>query len=431
LGAGDTLLPRSGRARYCRSAAREAVASLEHAIAALGHTPESRVKADLAIDLRFEIHGALIQVGEMERALRELETAAALARSIGDRIRGARASTLMAFPLVHLGLTERAVEAGRQGLGTASELGDLPLEIAARYRLGAALYFHGSLAESIGVLRPAIATLEAQEMNLERFDLHILASVATRIFLAWSLAERGDFREATRAAEDAIKVASGTAHAYSVSAGWMHLGWVQLIQSRFDDSVASLEQGFEIARAGGFRFLIALHSPQLGAAYKFTDRTAEAFAVLDTGLQESRALRLHLSEAWNRLRRAEVLLACGRFEEAAEEGHNAMESSRGFRLSGLAAETLLLLGNLRAAADPPAVLDAERSYSEALALGAEIGLRPLVAHCHFGLGKLYGRTNKLDRAREHLATATTMYREMDMPFWLGRAEAEGGGQRSP
>jgi class 3 adenylate cyclase/tetratricopeptide (TPR) repeat protein len=414
----------AGERATARSAAREAVASLEQAIAALEHTPDGRVKADLAIDLRFEIHGALIQVGEMARALRELETAAALARSIGDRLRGARASTLMAFPLVHLGLTERAVEAGRQGLGTATELGDLPLEIAARYRLGAALYFHGSLAESIGVLRPAIDTLEAQAMNLERFDLHILASVATRIFLAWALAERGEFKEATRAAEDAIRVASGTAHAYSVSAGWMHLGWVQLIESRFDASVSSLEQGFEIARAEGFRFLIALHSPQLGAAYKFTDRTADAFAVLDTGLQESRALNLRLSEAWNHLRRAEVLLACGRFAEATEGGHRALESSRGFRLRGLTAETLLLLGNLSAASDPPAVLDAERSYSEALALGSELGLRPLVAHCHLGLGKLYRRADKPDQAREQLATATAMYRVMDMPFWLGRAEAE-------
>jgi tetratricopeptide (TPR) repeat protein len=325
---------------------------------------------------------------------------------------------------MHIGLTERAVEAGRHGLVIASEIGDVPLEIVARYRLGAALYFHGSLIESVDVLRPAIDTLEAQGMNLERFDLHILASVATRIFLAWALAERGEFREATRAAEDAIRFASGTAHAYSVSAGWLHLGWIQLIQSRFDDSVASLEKGFEIARTAGFRFLIALHSPQLGTAYKFTDRSDDAFAVLDHGLQESRALGLGLSEAWNRLRRAEVLLVCGRLDEAAEEGHHALEHARGFRLRGLTAEALLLLGNLHAAADRPAIGDAETSYSDALALGGELGLRPLIAHCHLGLGKLSRRRQRIEQAREHLTTAAAMYRSMDMPYWLRRAEAE-------
>jgi hypothetical protein len=51
-------------------------------------------------------------------------------------------------------------------------------------------------------------------------------------------------------------------------------------------------------------------------------------------------------------------------------------------------------------------------------------MRPLVAHCHLGLGKLYRRTSQRQQAQEHLTTATTMYREMDMQFWLAQAEAE-------
>jgi uncharacterized protein HemY len=51
-------------------------------------------------------------------------------------------------------------------------------------------------------------------------------------------------------------------------------------------------------------------------------------------------------------------------------------------------------------------------------------MRPLAAHCHLGLGKLYRRTGKWDEAQEHFTTATTMYREMDMRFWLEQAEAD-------
>jgi hypothetical protein len=61
---------------------------------------------------------------------------------------------------------------------------------------------------------------------------------------------------------------------------------------------------------------------------------------------------------------------------------------------------------------------------EALALADELGMRPLVAHCHLGLGKLYHRTDKREQAGEHLATATTMYREMGMTYWLEKVEAE-------
>ena len=64
------------------------------------------------------------------------------------------------------------------------------------------------------------------------------------------------------------------------------------------------------------------------------------------------------------------------------------------------------------------------AYRHAIAPATEAGMRPLVAHCHFGLGKLYRQTNKPDQAREHFTTATTMYREMGMQFWLEQAEGE-------
>jgi hypothetical protein len=51
-------------------------------------------------------------------------------------------------------------------------------------------------------------------------------------------------------------------------------------------------------------------------------------------------------------------------------------------------------------------------------------MRPLTAHTHFGLAKLYRQTSKRDQAREHLTTASTMYREMGMQFWLEQAELE-------
>jgi hypothetical protein len=55
-------------------------------------------------------------------------------------------------------------------------------------------------------------------------------------------------------------------------------------------------------------------------------------------------------------------------------------------------------------------------------------MRPLVAHCHLGLAKLYTQTSTREKAQEHFTTATTMYREMDMQFWLEQAEV---GMREP
>ena len=68
--------------------------------------------------------------------------------------------------------------------------------------------------------------------------------------------------------------------------------------------------------------------------------------------------------------------------------------------------------------------DALGYYREALALADQLGMHPLVAHCHLGLGKLYRLAAQREQAQKHLTTATTMYREMDMRFWLEQAEVE-------
>jgi tetratricopeptide (TPR) repeat protein len=60
---------------------------------------------------------------------------------------------------------------------------------------------------------------------------------------------------------------------------------------------------------------------------------------------------------------------------------------------------------------------------QALALANELGMRPLVAHCHLSLGQLYGQTGRAEQARAALTTAINLYRAMDMIFWLPQAEA--------
>jgi hypothetical protein len=98
--------------------------------------------------------------------------------------------------------------------------------------------------------------------------------------------------------------------------------------------------------------------------------------------------------------------------------------SRALRQRGDEALALRLVSEIAWHRETPDVGEAEARYREGLALAGELRMRPLVAHCHLGLGKLCHRTDKREQAQEHLATATTMYREMGMTYWLHRAEAE-------
>ena len=85
---------------------------------------------------------------------------------------------------------------------------------------------------------------------------------------------------------------------------------------------------------------------------------------------------------------------------------------------------LRLLGEIASHQDCPDADVASRYLREAMMLGDELRMRPLLAHCHLGLGRLYGHTGKREQAWEHLTAATTMYREMGMTYWLGKAETQ-------
>jgi tetratricopeptide (TPR) repeat protein len=113
----------------------------------------------------------------------------------------------------------------------------------------------------------------------------------------------------------------------------------------------------------------------------------------------------------------------GRGEEAWQHAQQALDLARQQKARGGEAHALHQLGVVHAHADPPDVAQAEAHYQQALALAEALGLRPLMAHCQLGLGRLYGQTGRGAPARAALATAIALYRDMDMTFWLPQAEA--------
>jgi hypothetical protein len=105
----------------------------------------------------------------------------------------------------------------------------------------------------------------------------------------------------------------------------------------------------------------------------------------------------------------------GRLADATRIAQDGLAAARQRGERGVEGRLLRLLGDIAAHPDRLGVDTAEAHYRQALALAEELGLRPLLAHCHLGLGKLYRRATKRPEAREHLTTAATMFGEMDMP----------------
>ena len=94
-------------------------------------------------------------------------------------------------------------------------------------------------------------------------------------------------------------------------------------------------------------------------------------------------------QALCRLSLGEAQLLAGRLEEAHALAERALALAREHQERGNQAYALRLLGDIAARRDPPESAQAEAHYQQALALADELGMRPLVAHCHLGLGTLY------------------------------------------
>src|SRR5262249_21924624 len=119
----------------------------------------------------------------------------------------------------------------------------------------------------------------------------------------------------------------------------------------------------------------------------------------------------------------EAYLLAGRLDEASTQAQCALEFSRAHQERGNEAYALRLLGEVAAQRHSPPGERAAAYYRQALPLAKELGMRPLVAHCHRGLGTLYATTGQAEQARTALSTAIEMYRDMEMTFWLPQTEA--------
>ena len=417
----------AGNRAFDRSALREALAAFEAARAALQELPESREHTEQLIDLGFDQRNALWPLGEFARLDEVLNEGHALAAGLGDQ---RRLGLVLSYQAIHyslLGEYARAIEAGQSACAIAEVAGDLRLRVVATNYLGQALWYAGDPRGAAEPARAVLALVAGAPLG-ERFGLAGLPAVLARWFLAAVLADLGEFPEALAAGEEALRIAQASGHPYSEAIARFGLGYAQQRHGNFAAAARVLEPGLALCRAMGTRLLLTGVAAFLGSAYLWSGRAADAVPLIEEAVETSTAMRILGFRSLHIAFLGEAYLALGRISEAREQAEQAVALARAHQARGWEAWGLKLLGDVHAHDSTEAkqgeAEQARDAYRQALALATELGMRPLFAHCHFGLGKLYGKTNKRDLGQEHLTTATTMYREMGMQFWLEQAEVE-------
>jgi len=405
-----TYLRRAGIGAATRGDHRAAVDCFEQVLAALQHLPESRAYLEESIDVRFALRNSLTALGEYERSFHHLSAAEAAAQDLGDQLRLGWVSVFRTNGLLFaLGENESAITSGKHAHTMAVTLGDVRLQIAANLALSQVCLAVGQYRRGAELMRQNVAALEAE---LLRRGHRPAQQIYTRVCLACCLAELGEFREGLACSAEAIRMAEETDRSYALAHACMSSGVVSIRMGDFNGGIAVLERALNLCRRHEFPLVGAVNASGLGYAYALTGRLTEAGPLLEDAV-ECLSRSLHVG-ALPMVYLGESYLLAGRRADAAAMVDRALELAVQRQERGYQGWALRLRGEIAALAEPVDVGGAEASYRNAIALAAELGMSPLRAQCHLGLGRCYHRAGRRDEACAELSAAADLLRAMDM-----------------
>jgi tetratricopeptide (TPR) repeat protein len=216
-------------------------------------------------------------------------------------------------------------------------------------------------------------------------------------------------------------IAEAVKHPVSLALAYEGMGLRYLRQGPLQRAVPVLERAVGLCEEADLRFHFSRLTPLLGSAYILCGRVDEAVQLVERTVEQATSGSIVPIQLLQLASLAETHLHTGRLEEAQRLATQAREYFQPHRHRGREAYTLHLLGDIAAHCEPPKITEGEVYYGQALALTEELGMRPLQAHCHRGLGTLYAKIGRPEHARAHLA-AVDLYRSMAMTCWLPEAE---------
>ena len=410
----------AGRQAAARSALPDARVWFEQALDALEPLPESAATLERGFEVRMDLAMVLNSLGEP--LLARVREAEMLAEKLNDDRRRGLALARMSVTHANAGELDEALATGARAVEIAGSLGDLRLRIRTTSVLALAYLALGEYEHVVTLASDDIAALP-DEWTYQRLGGSTPPSIFDRYLLVQSLAALGRFAEATEYETEMLRLAERIHDAHPIGLAHQAASLLHTTKGDWARARPLIEHWIEVARAGNLVVLyraVALSAhvlAQLGEVRGAVGRLMEGMGLVDRIPAQE---RLHMASAYRSLGHACVML--GRLDDARRFGDRALAFSP--NTSAAAAQALHLLGDI---ATHPERFDPERGevhYREALTVAQRRGMRPLVAHCHLGLGKLYSRTGKRPQAQDHLATATSMYRETAMTYWLAKAERE-------
>ena len=413
----------AGKRAFARSAHQEAVRYFDQALLALAHLPETQETLEQSVDFRLGLRNSLFPLGEVETGLGHLRDAEPVASALGDE---RRLALILAYMSEHSRLTgysADAVSSAKKVQEMAEKLDDLSLKVVANYYLGTAYFTAGDYRRAGECLERTIQPLSG-ELGRDRLGLAGFPVVMARVFWAWALAERGEIDAGMTHGLDAVRLAETLNHPYSLAFAYRAIGQVYSVKGDFGQAIPLLERGVSLCREWNLHFVAPILEELLGYMYALAGRVPKGLDLMHSAVTDAESIGFSMFLTPTIVHLCEAQLLARQIEEATVSAKRALSLARKHGQRSQEAWAQRLIAEAAALSNPPDIKAAEGGYREAMTLATGLGMHPLLAHCHVGLGMLFRKAGKPEHALENFTVATTMWRKMDTRFWLEKAEAE-------
>ena len=410
-----TYLQSAAAREIARAANRVAAQHLENALIAVDHLAVPG-RTGLAIDLRIGLRHALTPLGHVQRTLHHLHKAEQLAIELEDKPRLGRVISFIANCLLLQAQYSESLVRGASALIIAKELRDPRLELAIQMYMARAKLCRGECEVAIDMYRDIIRALDERPGD-EFLDLPVLPGVVARGFIAACLAERGAFAEATIHTCEAARRADGSGQPDSIMWANWSIGLVALAQGESVKAVRIFERLLDMCGVHDLDAYTSRIMAALGCANARAGHVSEGLALLQQAVALDATAEVQITRSFTLTAFSEVSFLAGDLERAETIATQAVHRTRMCGERSAEAYACWLAGTIHhsRAADLSA---AANMFEAAKAVADELGLQPLLAHCHLGLGDLYERLGSSSEGSAHRERGHRLLRELGMKTWF-------------
>jgi tetratricopeptide (TPR) repeat protein len=232
----------------------------------------------------------------------------------------------------------------------------------------------------------------------------------------------GQFTDAIKCAEQCRSVAEEVDRPFDLGIADWALGSSLFGQGKLEQAVAILERGIDVCRASGTNILLPMLAAPLAYAYALNGSRDKAEKLARGAWDQLRGTNVFWLYIWLYAPLASAMLEVGNWGGAREVGTYATNLARELGMRGMETENLRVLGTASAGKEGVDIEKAKEFLRSAMTLSEELQMRAEQAHCKFDFARIQVQAGNLCEARDNAEASVNLYRELDMPFWLERAE---------